>query len=73
MGTVEELAIDNATEGGVRETFGAPMATWQGSAIAGVPPRSEAQRLARVMTEVPWSWTTCTGQRGRGTTHEYAE
>jgi hypothetical protein len=30
--SLEELAIDNATEGGVRETFGALIATWQGRA-----------------------------------------
>jgi hypothetical protein len=121
--SLEELAIDNATEGGVRETFGALVASWQCRAatdavvrrvmrrvaidetrhaalairvfewterrlsvearrrvrdarrscaadvlrelewtpppellsIAGVPPRSEALRLARVMTEQLWS------------------
>jgi hypothetical protein len=121
--SLEELAIDNATEGGVRETFGALMATWQSRAatdavvrrvmqkvaidetrhaglairvfewterrlsvaalrrvrdarrscaadvvrelewtppaellsIAGVPPRTEALRLARVMTERLWT------------------
>jgi hypothetical protein len=121
--SLEELAIDNATEGGVRETFGALVATWQGRAatdavvrrvmrrvaidetrhaglairvsewterrlsvearrrvrdarrssaaevlrelewtpppelisLAGVPPRSEALRLARAMTEQLWS------------------
>lgn len=44
--SLEELAADNATEGGVRETFGALVATWQSRAATDPVVRRVMRRVA---------------------------
>jgi hypothetical protein len=56
--TLEEIAIENAKEGCVRETYGALLATWQGSAARDVRVRAAMRRIARDETrhaELAWA------------------
>jgi hypothetical protein len=55
--SLESMAIENAVEGCVRETFGALLATWQSGAAGNVRFRSAMARIARDETrhaELAW-------------------
>lgn len=56
--SLEEIAVENAQEGCVRETYGALLATWQAGAAGDVRVRAAMQRIARDETrhaELAWA------------------